>query len=167
MLTGYYNRPEVTARAFVDGWYLTGDYGYIAENEVYITGRKKDLIIVGGRNIFPQDIEAVVNEVEGVHPGRAVAFGLVNEALGTEDVVLIAEVDLDEAQCNDPSVFRALEDAIRLVVNQSTSISLRHIHLVQPNWLIKTSSGKIARAANREKFLAWQNNAISPSTGVS
>ena len=80
MLTGYYHRPDATAKAFHDGWYLTGDLGYMADGEVYVTGRKKDLIIVGGKNIYPQDLEALAGEVEGVHPGRVVAFGVFNEA---------------------------------------------------------------------------------------
>lgn len=152
MLMGYYNRPDETDRAIKGGWYMTGDYGYLANGEVYITGRKKDLIIVGGRNIFPQDIEAVANQVPGVRPGRAVAFGVLNESIGTEDVALVAEVSLPEDQYTDQA-YQAIEDAIRLSVNQNTSVSIKHIRLVGPQWLIKTSSGKIARAANRERFL--------------
>ena len=60
MLTGYFNRDDLTAKAFHQGWYLTGDLGYLAGGEVYITGRKKDMIIVGGKNIYPQDIENVI-----------------------------------------------------------------------------------------------------------
>jgi acyl-CoA synthetase (AMP-forming)/AMP-acid ligase II len=93
MLTGYYHRPDATAETLRDGWYLTGDYGYLAGGEVYVTGRKKDLIITGGRNVYPQDIELLAGEIEGVHPGRVVAFGVFEEATGTEEVVLVAEVD--------------------------------------------------------------------------
>ncbi|MCK4898187.1 MAG: AMP-binding protein, partial [Anaerolineales bacterium] len=83
MLTGYYNRPNLTQKAFLDGWYLTGDLGYLANGELYITGRKKDLIIVGGKNIYPQDIERLAEEITGVYPGRVVAFGVFNEQIGT------------------------------------------------------------------------------------
>ena len=69
MLTGYYRRPDLTEKAFCDGWFLTGDLGYLAEGEVYITGRKKDLIIVGGKNIYPQDLESLASEVPG-RPSR-------------------------------------------------------------------------------------------------
>ena len=65
MLTGYYQRPDLTAKAFHDGWYLTGDLGYIADGEVYVTGRKKDLIIVGGKNIYPQDLEGLARRGAG------------------------------------------------------------------------------------------------------
>lgn len=154
MLSGYYNRPDATAQVFVDGWYLTGDLGYLADGEVYVSGRKKDLIITGGRNVFPQDLETLAGEVAGVHPGRVAAFGVYNEDLGTEEVGLAAEVDLPAAQRRDPQACLALEDAIRLAVNRGSAVSLRYVRLVGPRWLIKTSSGKTARAANRDKFLA-------------
>jgi acyl-CoA synthetase (AMP-forming)/AMP-acid ligase II len=148
MLTGYYHREDVTNKAFLDGWYLTGDYGYLVEGELYITGRKKDLIIIGGKNIYPQDLELLAYRVPGVHPGRASAFGVFNEATGTEDVVLVAEVDED-----DPDKRFEIDDAIRSSVTRGSAIALRYIHLVRHPWLIKTSSGKTARSANRDKFL--------------
>jgi len=74
MLTGYYHRDDATAQAFRDGWYLTGDLGYWAEGQLYVTGRKKDLIIVGGKNVYPQDLERLAADVPGVHPGRMVAL---------------------------------------------------------------------------------------------
>lgn len=148
MLTGYYHREDVTSKAFLDGWYLTGDYGYLVEGELFITGRKKDLIIIGGKNIYPQDLELLAYSVPGVHPGRASAFGVFNEATGTEDVVLVAEVDED-----DPDKRFKIADAIRSSVTHGSAVALRYVHLVQHPWLIKTSSGKTARSANREKFL--------------
>ena len=148
MLTGYYQRPDLTAKAFHDGWYLTGDLGYLADGELYITGRKKDLIIVGGKNIYPQDIERLAGEVEGIHPGRVAAFGVYNDRMGTEDVVVVAEVDPDTAGEAEP-----IKREIRRRVTQGSDVTLREIQLVERNWLIKTSSGKVARAANREKFL--------------
>ena len=149
MLTGYYHRPDATEKAFLDGWYLTGDYGYIADGEVYVTGRKKDLIIVGGKNIYPQDLEQLAMEVEGVHAGRVAAFGLFNESTGTEDVVMVAEVDT-----KGPTECQRIADQIRQVVTRGSAIALRYVHLVGLHWLIKTSSGKTARSANRDKFLA-------------
>ena len=97
MLTEYYKRPGITAEAIVDGWYHTGDMGYIMDGELFITGRKKDLIIVGGKNIYPQDLEAIANHIPGIYPGRAVAFGLLDERIGSEVIVMVAELkpDLD------------------------------------------------------------------------
>jgi len=149
MLTGYYNRPDATEKAFLDGWYLTGDYGYISNGEVFVTGRKKDIIIVGGKNVYPQDLEMLVYEVNGVHPGRAVAFGIYDEQAGTEEVVLVAETDdtLPEQQ-ND------LANRIRQHVTKNSAIALRYVYIVGPRWILKTSSGKPSRLANREKYLA-------------
>jgi acyl-CoA synthetase (AMP-forming)/AMP-acid ligase II len=148
MLSGYYHRPDVTGKAFINGWYLTGDYGYLVEGELYITGRKKDLIIVGGKNIYPQDLELLAYEVPGVHAGRASAFGVFNETSGTEDVVLVAEVNPSE-QVEQQKV----ADGIRVAVTRGSAVALRYVHLVGRHWLVKTSSGKIARSANRDKFL--------------
>jgi fatty-acyl-CoA synthase len=148
MLTGYYHRPDATEKAFVDGWYLTGDFGYLVDDELYITGRKKDLIIVGGKNIYPQDLELLAYEVPGVHAGRASAFGIYNDSTGTEDVVLVAEVDVD-----DPAEIQKIGDGIRAAVTRGSAVALRYVHLVRSPWLVKTSSGKTARSANREKFL--------------
>jgi fatty-acyl-CoA synthase len=148
MLSGYYHRPEATEKAFHDGWYLTGDYGYKVGEEFFVAGRKKDMIIVGGKNVYPMDLEELAMEVPGVHPGRVVAFGIFNETAGTEDVVIVAEVDTD-----DEAEREKIGDAIRLTVTRGSAVALRYVHLVDLKWLIKTSSGKIARSANREKFL--------------
>lgn len=148
MLSEYYLRPEETAKSMVNGWFETGDLGYLADGNLYISGRKKDLIIVGGKNIYPQDIETIAMKVEGVHPGRAVAFGIYNEEKGTEDVVVVAEVDRKFWDNK-----KMIGEEIRKRVTQSTAIALRHIFLVDETWLIKTSSGKIARNANKLKYM--------------
>ncbi len=148
MLTGYYNRPDATREAFHDGWYLTGDYGYVSDGELFVTGRKKDMIIVGGKNVYPQDLEALSYEVSGVHAGRSVAFGLFNEESGTEDVVLVAEADIE-----DPAEQEQIANQIRQHVTRRSAIALRYVRVVGPHWILKTSSGKTARRANREKFL--------------
>jgi fatty-acyl-CoA synthase len=153
MLTGYYHRPDLTANAFLGGWYLTGDLGYLADGELYVTGRKKDLIIVGGKNIYPQDLERLASEVQGIHPGRVVAFGVFNEQLGTEDVVMIAEADLDNGPALQAEKDR-IEAQIRQKVTRGSDVALRYVQIVDRNWLLKTSSGKVARSANRDKYLA-------------
>jgi fatty-acyl-CoA synthase len=148
MLSGYFKRDDVTNNSFIDNWFKTGDFGYIADSELYITGRKKDLIIVGGKNIYPKDIETIVMEIEGVHPGRAVAFGVFNDQKGTEDVVVIAEIEDSHIERMDE-----IESMIRAKVTKESAIALRHVLTVNKKWLIKTSSGKIARALNKEKYL--------------
>ncbi|HSV85504.1 MAG TPA: AMP-binding protein [Levilinea sp.] len=151
MLAGYYNRPDVTVQTLRDGWYLTGDYGYLAGGEVFVTGRKKDMIITGGRNIYPQDIEQLAGEVAGVHPGRVVAFGVFDETAGTEEVVLVGEVDAGAEER------LRIAAEIRRHVTQGSAVALRQVHLVGRGWLVKTSSGKIARGANREKWMGEEH----------
>ena len=148
MLTGYYNRDDATEKAFLDGWYLTGDFGYISNGEVFVTGRKKDMIIIGGKNIYPQDLESLTYEVPGVHAGRSVSFGIFDEEAGTEDVVIIAEVDSE-----DPAKQEEVAESIRRHVTKNSAIALRYVKVVGPKWILKTSSGKTARSANKEKFL--------------
>ena len=148
LLSGYYNRDDLTEKTFIDDWYITGDLGYLVDGELFVTGRKKELIIVGGKNVFPQDLEELAMDVEGVHPGRVVAFGLFNEDIGTEEIGVIAEVDVAE---NDTRVKIARE--IRDQISRGTDVTARYVMTVDRGWLIKTSSGKIARGANRDKYL--------------
>ena len=147
MLTEYYNRPDM--QPFNDGWFLTGDRGYIANGEVYIIGRSKDLIINAGKNVYPQDIEAIVYELPGVHAGRAVVFGVPDRKEGTELIAVVAEV-----ATVDPVERQQISKRIRQEVVRQSMVTASYVQLVDPKWLIKTSSGKIARAANREKWLA-------------
>ena len=161
LLTGYYRRPDL--QPFTpDGWFLTGDRGYLAEGEVYVVGRSKDLIINAGKNIYPSDIEAIVNEVPGVHIGRVVAFGVADEREGTELIAVVAEVDPANAEVDaanaevdaaNAAERQAIARAIRAAVVQRAAVTVSFVHLVGPRWLLKTSSGKIARAANRDKWL--------------
>jgi acyl-CoA synthetase (AMP-forming)/AMP-acid ligase II len=148
MLTGYYHRPDATEKALRGDWYFTGDYGYSLNGEIFVAGRKKDMIIVGGKNVYPQDLEALAYEVPGIHAGRAVAFGIEDAQAGTEEVVIVAEVDTD-----DPDERQKIADALRRHITQNSAVALRHAHLVDARWIVKTSSGKTARSANREKFL--------------
>lgn len=150
MLSGYFRRPDLSANAIQNGWYLTGDMGYIAEGNLYITGRKKDLIIVGGKNIYPQDLEASANEIPGIVPGRSVAFGLFDSSLGSENIVMVCELDDGLLPANE---IKALETGLRRHVVRQNEVALSDVRFVEKRWLIKTSSGKISRSANREKYI--------------
>ncbi len=146
LLSGYYRRPDLMPFDN-EGWFLTGDMGYMAGGELFIVGRRKDLIINAGKNVYPADIEAVINQVAGVRAGRAVVFGVADEREGTELLATVAEVIAE-----DEAERRAIGRAIRLEVARQASVTLTYVHLVGPKWLLKTSSGKIARHANREKW---------------
>lgn len=153
LLTGYFNRPDLNNITFVRlgdlTFFRTGDLGYLAEGEIYITGRKKDLLIVAGKNIYPQDLEQLANTVEGIHPGRTVAFGLFDDRTGTEEVVLLAESSETEPEC-----IERIANEVRSVVGINTDVVVRRVEIVGPGSLIKTSSGKIARSANKERYVA-------------
>jgi len=149
LFSGYHRRPDLDAKAIRNGWYHTGDIGYRAGDELYVTGRQDDLIIVGGKNVHPNDLEAIANEVPGIHPGRAVAFGVPDGQLGTQAVVMVGEL----AEETGPEGRRRIESELRRRIARQTEITLADVLLVDARWLLKTSSGKIARGANREKYL--------------
>ncbi len=154
LLTGYYRRPDLQPFT-ADGWYLTGDRGYVVEGEVYVVGRSKDLIINAGKNIYPGDIEAIINNVPGVHAGRAVVFGVPDEREGTELLAVVAETHTADA-----AERQAIARAIRQEVARQAAVTISYVHLVGQRWLLKTSSGKIARAANRDKWLHETNRVV-------
>lgn len=143
---GYYRAPQATAEAFADGWYLTGDLGFVHDNDVYVTGRSKDIIIAYGRNYYAHDIEALVSGVEGIKAGRVVAFGVYNHVSGSEDVVIVAEA-------NDTENKQRMISAVRSAVAGGLGLTISLVTLVSSRWLIKTTSGKLSRAQNREKYL--------------
>lgn len=158
MLREYYHQPDSTQSAFWEGWYCTGDMGYLANGQLFVTGRKKDLIIIGGKNIFPQDLEAIAGSVAGIYPGRAVAFGLHNPRTGTEEITMVCELSMKE---QTPGV-QEIERELRRRVAQELDVTLADLRFVPTRWLLKTSSGKIARGANREKYLREYVLATAP-----
>jgi acyl-CoA synthetase (AMP-forming)/AMP-acid ligase II len=148
MLDGYYRDPARSQQALRDGWLRTGDLGYVAAGELYVTGRLSDLMIVDGRNLHAEDIEMVVERVAGIHPGRVVAFGLPDPAAGTERIVVVAELTPEGALA--PA---AIERRVRAEVMQALAVTLGAVRLVDRGWIRKTSSGKNARRENRERYL--------------
>jgi fatty-acyl-CoA synthase len=142
---GYYKREEATAALFHDGWLCTGDLAYLLDGQLVLCGRIKDVIIVGGRNVFPEDIERAVGGLDGVRAGNVIAFGMEGYK-GKESVVVVAEVRAD-----DPA---AVRDSIHHRTLEVCGLPPRDVMLVQPGSLPKTSSGKLQRAKCRELYLA-------------
>jgi fatty-acyl-CoA synthase len=142
--SGYYKRPDATAALFRDGWLCTGDLAYLLDGELVLCGRIKDIIIVGGRNVFPEDIERACGTLDGVRAGNVIAFG-VEGYKGKETVVVVAEVRADD------------HEAVRAAVHHRTlevcGLPPRDVMLVRPGTLPKTSSGKLQRAKCRELYL--------------
>jgi acyl-CoA synthetase (AMP-forming)/AMP-acid ligase II len=145
-LQGYYHDSDATAKAFCQGWYRTGDLGYRVGSAFYVSGRQKDLLIVGGVNVFPQDLEDLVSHVEGVQPGRVAAFSTFDAALQTERVTILAE-----SPHHGPDA-HLLAMTIRQRALAAFQIANFEVHLVPPEWLVKSSSGKMSRAASRRKW---------------
>jgi fatty-acyl-CoA synthase len=143
--TGYYRRPTETARAFRDGWLRTGDLAYLVEGELVVCGRIKDVIIVGGRNVFPEDVERAVASVEGVRPGNIIAFG-VEGRQGREAVVVVAESKVDQ--------IGQVRDEVSKRVRSAVGVAPRDVVLVSPGTLPKTSSGKLQRSLCRSRYLS-------------
>ncbi len=146
--TGYYKRGDATTALFRDGWLRTGDLAYLVDGELVLCGRIKDVIIIGGRNLYPEDIERAVAAVDGVRAGNVIAIG-VEGYKGKESVVVVAEVRPD-ARGGDV-------EAVRADVHHRTldvcGVPPRDVMLVRPGTLPKTSSGKLQRAKCREHYL--------------
>ncbi len=144
-MQGYLNEPEATAIALQGGWINTGDLGYKLNEEIIITGRAKDLIIVNGRNIWPQDLEALAENDFGIRPGGAMAFAL--EEVDHEEVVMLVQYrERDEQIRSD--LKRRMEAHIRSEFGVDCQV-----HLVDAQALPRTSSGKPSRSQARRRFL--------------
>ncbi|MDQ3945116.1 MAG: fatty acyl-AMP ligase [Actinomycetota bacterium] len=140
---GYYRRPDATEAAFHDGWLRSGDLAYLVGGELVVCGRIKDLIIVGGRNVYPEDVERAVASVEGVRAGNVIAFA-VDGRKGKEALVVVAESregDID-------SLRQAVAGRIRDVIG----LPPEEVVLVEPGTLPKTSSGKLQRSLCRARY---------------
>ena len=149
LFSGYEGLLQQTAERLVDGVYHTRDRGFLWEDEVYVLGRMDDVIIVNGRNFHAHEIEALVDEVPGVKAGRSVAFSVPDSAAGTDAAILLAEA----APLDGPAL-AALTRRIKQHVFSQTALTLQGVHFVPQGSLLKTTSGKISRAANRARFLA-------------
>jgi fatty-acyl-CoA synthase len=140
---GYWESPEATRAAFRGGWLHTGDLGYLAGGHVFISGRIKDILIVNGRNYYPQRIEWLVDEIPGVRKGSAVVFTRPGSA--SEEIVVAVET-----RGADPL---ALKAEIVSRVSEEFQLAVSDVALVAPGALPKTSSGKLQRRKTREQYL--------------
>jgi acyl carrier protein len=144
---GYYRNVGATARLFHDGWLDSGDRGYMAGGELYITGRIKDIIIRRGRHIYPDEIEQAVGKIEGVRKGCVAAFGTKEPATATEKLVVLAET-----HHTDPVLLGQLKALINECVVDAVGEPPEEILLAPPHTVLKTSSGKLRRVATRAAY---------------
>jgi acyl-CoA synthetase (AMP-forming)/AMP-acid ligase II len=150
LFSGYWSTEGLNTNSIcADGFYRTGDYGFLLEGELYVIGRIKDIMIIAGQNIFPEDVEAMVNTVPGIYPGRAVSFGIVDGEYNTEVIAIVAEMKGDYA--SDGAL--TLEKEIRSLVLATVGIAPRYVAVVPERWIIKSTAGKISRKETRERFM--------------
>jgi len=150
-MQGYYRNPEATRAVMHEDWVDTGDYAYMVDGEVFITGRKKDLIIKAGRNIYPQDAEGATAQVEGVRKGCVIAFGYHDERDGTEKMVVVAETLERDSQKR-----REMMDKITARVVDEVGLPPDRVVLVKPGVVPKTSSGKLQRSECKARYLSGE-----------
>jgi 1-acyl-sn-glycerol-3-phosphate acyltransferase len=158
---GYFHNPEATRDVIHDGWMDSGDLGYGANGELFITGREKDLIIRAGRNIYAQEIEEIAGEISGVRKGCVAAFGLQDPTLGTERLIVVAET-----RDRDPARREELRRAVRDQLVSGIGTPPDMVVIADPGTVLKTPSGKIRRGAIRDAYskgmlgarhpVAWQ-----------
>lgn len=144
---GYFRNPEATRKLKRDGWLDTGDMGYFADGELYLSGRAKDMIIRGGQHLFPEPLEEAVSELTGIVPNGVAVFGVPDPARGTERLVVFAETS------------EARPEALQTLRRQIQELSLRvldtapdEIRFGPPHSAPKTASGKIRRSTSRELY---------------
>ncbi|WP_414900068.1 fatty acyl-AMP ligase [Sphingomonas flavalba] len=149
VMAGYFRDPEATAACLVDGWLDTGDMGYMSGGYLYIVGRAKDMIIVNGRNHWPQDIEWAVEQLPGFKAGDIAAFSITTPGGEETPAVLV------QCRTSDQSERARLRDQIREKVRAITGMNCV-VELVPPRTLPRTSSGKLSRAKARNLYLSGE-----------
>lgn len=160
LFAGYWTRQGfLTDPLSCDGWYSTGDYGFLRQGELFVIGRLKDIIIIGGQNIFPEDVELAVNTLQDVYPGRVVAFGVDDPEHGTESMAVVAELKPDYT----PEAARRMENEIRKLVRAAIGIAPRYVSAVPQRWIVKSTAGKISRRDTRARFLQEKVSAGQPA----
>ncbi|HKK32939.1 MAG TPA: AMP-binding protein [Desulfomicrobiaceae bacterium] len=145
--SGYYRNPDRTAELFRDGWLDSGDLGYMAEGELFITGRSKDIIIRAGRNMYPEELEEAVGDLPGIRKGSVAVFSSCRTDRETEQIVVLAET----AETS-PRLLEKLRGSISRLASELLEIPPDVVILARPGTVPKTSSGKIRRSSCRELY---------------
>lgn len=148
VMQGYFNNPTETSRCFHDKWLDTGDLGYLADGELYVTGRAKDIIIRGGHNIHPQELEEAIGQLAEVRKGGVVVFAATDRRSATERVIALVETRVPQGAANASELTARIN---RLAIDL-IGLPIGEVVLAPPRTVLKTSSGKIRRAACREAY---------------
>ncbi|MEZ5404547.1 MAG: AMP-binding protein [Bryobacteraceae bacterium] len=160
---GYWGNDGFRTHALsAQGWYSTGDFGFVSEGELYVIGRTKDIVIVGGQNVFPEDVETIVNAAPGIYPGRVVAFGVADEEQGTESLAVVAELRGEW----DEGAAKRSEREIKALVLSAIGIAPRFVRVTPERWIVKSTAGKISRSETRARFLSERQRGNTSRTEV-
>ncbi len=159
--TGYYRDAQKTHTLFDSDWLNTGDLAYIANGELYITGRVKDIIIRAGRNIYPHELEDAVGNLDGIRTGRVAVFGSEDTQSKTERLIVMAET-----RSTDSEEHEKLRQEINTLATDLIGSPPDEVVLAPPGSVLKTSSGKIRRTASRELYEKGQIGKSSRSVGL-
>jgi 1-acyl-sn-glycerol-3-phosphate acyltransferase len=146
--SGYFRNPEATRVVMHDGWMDSGDLGYLADGELFISGRVKDVIIQAGRNICAQEVEESAGTAPGIRKGCVAALGIHNPVLGTERLVVVAET-----RERDRARWDTLRAAVQDLVTAAIGVPPDEVVIARPGTVLKTPSGKIRRSAIRDAYL--------------
>jgi acyl-CoA synthetase (AMP-forming)/AMP-acid ligase II len=160
IMDGYFDRPEATRKAIKDGWLDTGDRGFICSGELFLTGRKKDVLILRGRCHSPTEVEAAVDEIEGVRTGCSVAVSWLPDGEDGEVLLLLVEADR-RAKIDD---FASIAEACRNAVRSATGLGVDGVEVLEPGTLPRTSSGKLRRQESLRLYLADELDTPRPMT---
>jgi len=148
LMVGYFRDPESTEACMQDGWLDTGDMGYLSNGYIYIVGRAKDMIIINGKNYWPQDIEWAVEQLPGFKAGDIAAFAVTNGGEETPAVLV-------QCRTSDEGERAKLREQIKDKVRSVTGMNCL-VELVPPRTLPRTSSGKLSRAKARNLYLSGE-----------
>lgn len=149
MFQGYFRDPVKTAQACSDGWYRTGDLGFMHRGELFVIGRYDDIVTINGKNIVAHEVENAINEVAGVLPGRVLLFSSFDPGAGTNQLIVLAESGADERRPE-----KDVMAEIRRLVLTICGIYPHSVRILMPGFLVKSSSGKINRPESIRKFEA-------------
>jgi fatty-acyl-CoA synthase len=148
MMQGYFEQPDATARTLRNGWLHTGDEGYLSGGELYVCGRQKDIVIVNGRNFYPEDLEWAVGELPGVRSGNVVTFGVGGLGGGDRERVVVVV----ESKGKLPAPELSLEVRRRIV--ESVGLQVDEVVIAPPGTVQRTSSGKVKRSLLKSQYEA-------------
>ena len=161
VMAGYFDQPEATASVLSGGWLDTGDLGFVADGELYVCGREKDVIVIRGANHAPREFEEGLSDVESVRAGCAVALGFVPDGEDGEQLLVLAERARASGPDDDDE---RMIDAIRRAILARTGIRPHTVRLLAPGTIPRTSSGKLRRGEALRRFLAGE---LDPPAKVS